>query len=537
MNWFDRFTLTFAPRWTLERVRARGAAALVERTYDAAQGGRRTSGWRRNRGDINSISAVALTELRMHARDLIRNNGWARRGQRTIANNTVGWGIVPKATGKDAVTAGELWKAWADTIQCDSAGRATFAGLQHQSMKTIAESGEVLIRRRFRRPEDGLAIPLQLQVLEPDFLDTSKTFDTSAAGGPIVQGVEFDRLGRRAAYWLFEQHPGGSLSTGVSRRVPASEIIHSFYAERPEQTRGLSWFGTAIVPLKDLDEYEDADLVRQKIAACFAAFVTDADGAGSPIGEPDEADELVETFEPGMIQKLPPGKDIAFASPPAVTGGEFSNRNLRKIAAALGVTYEDLTGDYSQVNFSSARMSRLAHWANVVDWQFNMLIPQLCDGVWRWAMEAAVIAGAIGEVPRADWTCPPMPMIEPDKEGLAYSRLVRNGVMTHNEMVRERGGDPEAHWAEYAAGLAKLDELKIKLDSDVRAVSAAGLTQERATAGGGGEEAPAKKEERTAPAVPAVVAPPPAAVEPEEERDATPEEVAELERLEREVVQ
>ena len=145
-------------------------------------------------------------------------------------------------------------------------------------------------------------------------------------------------------------------------------------------------------------------------------------------------------MEPGMIANLPVGKDVKFGNPPTVTDSKFADRNLRKIAAGLGVSYEDLTGDYSQVNFSSARMSRLAHWANVRDWQWNMLVPQLCDGVWAWAMEAAQIEGLVGaELPTAEWTTPPMPMIEPDKEGLAYQRLVRNGVMTHDAMVREQG--------------------------------------------------------------------------------------------------
>jgi lambda family phage portal protein len=480
LSGFDRFTSSFAPRWTLNRLRARAAMDTFARHYEAAQPGRRTAGWTRTAGDADILIRAALFELRMHARDLIRNNSWARRGQRTIANNTAGTGIVPKAIGVDDSTAREalaLWQTWAGSTECESEGRHTFYGIQHLAMKTIVESGEVLIRRRYRKAKDALTIPLQLQVLEPDFLDHSKNFQTSDAGGPIIAGVEFDLIGRRAAYWLFEQHPGSGRNAEASKRIPADQILHVFYTERPGQTRGISWLATAILNLKDLDGYDDAELMKQKIAACFAAFVTDVDGAMAPVGEKDPDDELVETFEPGMIQKLPAGKDIKFGNPPAVTSDTFANRNLRKVAAGLGVTYEDLTGDYSQVNFSSARMARLAHWANVHDWQWNMLIPLLCMGVWDWAMEAAVIAGELKEAPGSDWVAPPMPMIEPDKEGLAYQRLVRTGVMTYSQMVREQGGDPDTHWEEYAADQKKLDALKIKLDSDVRAVSAAGQVQ------------------------------------------------------------
>lgn len=479
----DRLTSTFAPRWTLERVRARAALGHLARHYEAAQPGRRTSGWARNRGDANAVVGAALVELRIHARNLIENSGWAQGAQDEIVNNVVGWGIVPRPKGPYADRAGELWKAWAEAKDCSAGGMHSFYALQALVVGAMASDGEVLVRRRPRRISDGLAIPLQLQVLEADYLDTAKDGIRGQEGGPIIQGVEFDAIGRRTAYWLFDAHPGSSRSTGVSRRVPAAEVAHVLYTRRPEQVRGPSWFGAAIVPLKDLGDYDDAELLRQKIAACFAAFVTDTDGVSSALGEQDEDDELVETFEPGMILQLPPGKAVTTASPPAVVEGKFSERHLRKVARALGVTYEGLTGDYSQVNFSSARMSRLAHWGNVRRWQWHCLIPLFCQVAWEWAMGAAVAAGLLPEVPPVEWTTPPMPMLEPDREGLAYQRLVRNGVMTPSEVVREQGGDPLAHWDEFATDLAELDKRGIVLDSDPRKVSAAGLTQERFSGG------------------------------------------------------
>ena len=489
-NALDRMLLQLAPGWALSRIRSRAIAQTVARHFEEAQPGRRTTNWTRSAADANAANRPALTILRAHARDLIRNNSWARKAQRTISNNTVGWGIRPKALGKEAAAAGALWKSWGETTECDADRRLTFYGIQALAMKTIAEAGELLIRRRPRRVEDGLTIPMQLQVLEPDFIDGLKDGIQGPAGGPTIQGVEFDKLGRRVAYWLFDQHPGSQrLWSIVSKRVPAEDILHVYYVERAGQVRGVSWYAPAIVNLKDFDEYEDATLMRQKIAALFAAFVTDVDGAGAPgLGAAPTSDEdpLQETLEPGLISYLPPGKNVTFANPPLTTDDGFSTRTLRRIAAGIGVTYEDMTGDYSQVNFSSARMARLSHWANVHDWRWNMLVPQLCDVVWRWAMEAAALAGQIEQPMPAQWTPPPMPMIEPDKEGLALARLVRTGAMTHDEMVREQGDDPEAHWAEYSACLKKLDDLGIVLDSDVRKVSQAGLTQLRVGAGGGG---------------------------------------------------
>lgn len=481
---FDRFLISLAPRWGIDRVRARAAVESFVRHYDAASPGRRTDNWPRQFGDVDAIMRGAMLQLRLHARDLIRNNGWARRGQRIIANNTVGpVGILPKAISDQpelAKQAIKLWKSWAQSTECESEERHTFGGIQHLAMKHLYSDGEVLIRRRWRRPKDNLTLPMQLQVLEADYLDQAMNqLSESKAGGPIVQGVEFDKIGKRAAYWLFDKHPGSGRNVSPSKRIPAEEIAHVNYTERSSQTRGVSWLGSGIVNIKDLDEYEDAELMKQKIAACFAAFITDMEGAGTAIGEEDQTNPLTDTLEPGMMLQLPPGKTVATASPPGITSDQLPTRTLRKIAAGLGVPYEELTGDYSNVNFSSARMARLAHWGNVQDWQQNMLIPLLCNRVWAWAMEAAELAG---EMPpdsgvTADWTPPPMPMIEPDKEGLGLQRMVRSGAKTPSEMVREQGFDPDEHWEAYAADLKKLDELGIVLDSDARKTSAAGLEQ------------------------------------------------------------
>lgn len=480
VSWFDRFLISIAPDWGLRRVRARATAQLMSRHYEAAQGGRRTSGWQRSSSDANTANGPALTALRELSRDLRRNNGWAKRGIQVIVNNTVGWGIMPKpkagrsrARGEKAI---QLWNDWADTTACDFDGRLNFYGLQRLAMETIAESGEVLI---LRQPSPDLAIPIRLQVLEPDYLDTSRSGQATSAGGAIVDGVEFDKLGRRVAYWLFTSHPGGRLPTArfESVRVEADRVLHVYRVDRPGQVRGVPWLASAITRLKDLDDFEDAELMQQKVAACFGAFVTDVDGAGSAIGKQDDADTQLEHLEPGHIAYLPPGKSVTFATPPRVQDSSFSTRALRRIAVSLGVPYEELTGDYSQVNYSSARMARLAHWQNVNDWREHMLMPQLCDGVWAWAMEQARDLEGWPMVPQAQWAAPPMPILEPDKEGLAYLRLVRTGAMTWHQMVRELGFDPMEQLDEIEQLNKELDRRGIVLDIDPRRTTAGGQQQ------------------------------------------------------------
>lgn len=481
MNALDRLISVIAPRWGLQRVRARVAAELVQRNYEAVSTGRRTNGWNRSGADANAASVPALAGLRTAARDLVRNNGHAKAGLDKIVDHVVGWGITAKPHPANAAALA-AWQQWAESTECDSDGRLDFAGIQRMAMRTVAQDGEVLIRRRFRRPEDGLSIPLQLQLLEADYLDSSKTEQiTNASGqvvGRIIAGVEYDLLGRRVAYWLYPQHPGdvrGYISL-QSRRVPAESILHVYQLDRPGQVRGVSWFAPVLVKFKEFDGYSDATLMKQRIAACLAIAVTDQDGSGAPIGTVDDTG-LVDEIEPGAVLNLPPGRSVTTIDPPTVNEyGAYSAVTLHEIAAGLGIAYEDLTGDFSKVNFSSARMARLRAWPRIEAWRWNMLVPQLCGPVWAWAMEAAAIMGR-ATAQSVRWTAPPMPMIEPDKEGLAYMRNVRAGLQTLPEVLRERGYDPDEVLQEFAAANKRLDELGLVLDSDPRKMTQAGQLQ------------------------------------------------------------
>jgi lambda family phage portal protein len=482
----DAFTATIAPRWTLQRRRARYAGEILARHYEGAATSHRTSGWRKPATDANAAIGPGLAALRQAVRDLVRNNPYASSALAAIVNETIGWGIVPKSKNARVMA---LWRAWGETKACDADGIHDFYGLEKLALRTIAESGEVIIRRRFRLPGDldvagnPLPIPLQIQILEPDFLDTAKDIPVLPNGGRIVQGVEFSPIGQRVAYWLFREHPGAiSGSFGPSVRIPATEILHLFRGERPGQVRAVSWFAPSLLAWKDLDDYDDATLVKQKIAACLAVFVRDdLDGTGAPIGDPnDAATPAVDGLTPGMVSNLPAGRQISVVEPPRVNDfGDYMDRKLRGLASGLRVLYEGMTGDYRDLSFSAARMSRLGHQPDVDDHRWRILIPGFCDPVFAWAMQAAAIAGLVKLDAGADvtWTPPPLPFIDPASEGLAILRNVRAGITTMQEELRARGLDPAEVLAEMKAWNEALDKAGVVLDSDPRRMTQAGQAQ------------------------------------------------------------
>lgn len=468
----------------LNKLRTDMMIGTLERRFEGAAGGRRNEGWRSAGSDSNVENAPALARLRNRARDLRRNNPYAERAITGIADNMVGAGIVPYPKARrprDNERLGELWRDWAETIACDADGLENFYGLQHKIVEAIVTDGECLIRRRRRFSSDGLPVPVQLQVLEADFLDDAK--DGLLNNNQIIQGVEFDALGRRVAYWLFDQHPGANSawSSLVSRRVPAEDVIHVFLAKRPGQARGYSWLAPVMQRLRSFDEMEDAVMEQAKIAACFAAFITKDEQTGNPS---DKRPPLIERVEPGIIQELAMGESVSFATPPSFNGyTTYAWQVLHAIAVGLGIPYELLAADLKGVNFSSGRMGWL-HFARRVDvWQWRMLIPQLCDRVWGWFMEAQVLlpAGVVDSV-LAEWVPPRRDMVNPKEETENVKERIRLGITTWPDALREQGiTDPIRHAKAIKESNDLLDELGLILDCDPRKVGAAGTPSQQTT--------------------------------------------------------
>lgn len=475
MNLLDRAIGVFAPDAALRRVRARAAIEAVMR-YEAATAGRRGSSWRPVANDADTASRPVRSRLAFVARDMVRNTAFAERVVQVVAGSVVGDGIIPKVKGRNKRDREALLatiEAHCDTVAIDANGRQNLYGLQQMAVRTIVEAGEVLIRYRPRDLSDRLPLPFQIEVLEPDYLDTAK--DGALANGNVVQdGIEFDQIGRRVAYHLFLQHPGASgqlRRAWESRRVPADSVLHVYRQDRPGQMRGVSWFAPIALRLQDFADAQDAHLMRQKIAACFAGFrvAPDPETAGTSVTDPAG---LADTIMPGRIQNLQPGEDIRFAAPPGVTGvEEFYRWVMRAVSADLGITYEALTNDFSGVNFSSARMGRQVMDTNVSAWQFLMMVPQMMQPIGRWIVrDWALVNNRPADAVSLEWVPPRRIVIDPTREIPAMVDEVRGGLTSRTEMIRRLGYDPERVREEIETERAADQAKGLVFDSDAGAV-------------------------------------------------------------------
>lgn len=219
--------------------------------------------------------------------------------------------------------------------------------------------------------------------------------------------------------------------------------------------------------------------MRQKIAACFAAFEEDADlQPAGPLSSPKAQATVYDQLEPGMIGRLAPGRKITFGSPPGVDGyDDYAKVQLRALASALGITYESLTNDYSQVNFSSGRMGWLAMQRNLALWWARMVKPQMCDRIGSWLLEAMTVLGQQTKGVSIGWTPPRREMIDPVAEGAALKDAVRSGQKSYRQVAQELGRDPEELLDEIEADTKMIRDRGLVLDIDASTISKAGQLQ------------------------------------------------------------
>lgn len=481
-------------------------ATTLAPAYRGAGESRRSRAWGVTDASINALLGSDVADVRRRSRDVARKSAWAESAAESRTANAVGPGIVPRLLLEDDVLRREALEAWEEFVEeCDADGTSDFYGLQSLVCRSEGEGGDVFVRLRPRRPSDGLSVPLQLQVLEAELCDPTFEEVRTAGGGRIQAGIEFDAIGRRVAYHLWRTHPGEFTTVrNLERvRVPADNVLHVYRVLRPGQIRGVPKLAVVLAKLWDLERYDDAELMRKQVAAMFAGFITQQDHSNDPLDtegqEQDHDGALTARLEPGTLQELDPGQEITFAEPTDVGANyePFMRWQLRQVSSGSGTTYEQLTGDLSEVNFSSIRAGLIEAGKRLAQYQRNCLIYQFCRPVWRRFVEQAVLSGRIAlpqdpavlrQLLRVQWTVPGREYVDPEKEVRATVAKIRGGITSRSKAVAELGIDAEQLDREIAADNARADRLGLVFESDGRKSAAM-------FGGGGGAPQPGPQRE------------------------------------------
>ncbi|MDR1518799.1 MAG: phage portal protein, partial [Planctomycetota bacterium] len=298
-------------------------------------------------------------------------------------------------------------------------------------------------------------------------------------------GIKFDASGTAQGYHVYRQNPGEIFFQGESVLIPASDMIHVYSEDRPGQIRGVPIMAPVILRLYDLDTFEQAELQKQEVASLFAGFrkkTPDVPGGGEG---PDNQGAVRDRLEPGTIEVLDEGEDIVFSNPPQRSGyAEYVRQNLMAVAAGVGLTYEAVSGDYGRITFLNGRLGQLRFHRKIDQWQWFMLIPQLCRRVAEWFREGAAIAGQDMSSLAIGWQPPVKPMVDPEKEIRSTITQIRAGLKTQFEAIAEHGNDPVKFLDEYKAQIDAIDERKLVFVTDARKMSGAEQLQ---PSGGSGD--------------------------------------------------
>jgi lambda family phage portal protein len=523
LNPLDRVIGFFSPTTALKRERAR----MALRVYEGAQVGRRTSSFRGHFGSANVEIWQAIRPLRERSRELVRNTPHAPRMIDVLVNNAIGIGLRPvPRTGSDRIDNQviDLWEEWQK--EADIEGRLGFDAMQALALRSTVESGEVVLRMIDRKPDKVACspVPLRVQLLEADFIDEYRDGYYAREGTGLTPQTLRSRLGiglgefdLRTGLWLWPWHPGELLYTTrgpgmgfksfmssfyTMAHTQGGDVLHIFRELRPGQVRGVPWFAPILTTARDHADFVDAVRVKARVEACFAGFIVNPDDLEPLVDITTEGPATntsvsnpnldVTTLEPGMLKTLRSGQDIKFAQP--TTNTQIDTMvlfDLMAMAAGVGVTYDQLSGDLRQANYSSLRAGKLDFRRLIEQVQFHMLIPQLCQPVWDRFIARAILAGALRERAKGypcNWVTPAWEPINPKIDLDAEQHEVRSGRVSPQEYIAGKGSDWRKVQDDFKEFFDRADKLKLVFDIDVRHTTRTGVAQKAGLPAGADEQ-------------------------------------------------
>ncbi len=490
-----------SPRRDYAKREPKKAPALIRqpismsRMYAAAKASRLTTGWGQNTTSEDAELSSSLTTMRNRSRELIRDSAYAKRAKIVVQNNVIGSGIGLQA--KVGTTRGGLnqrinddietqWETWTDAKHCHTGGRLHFCDIERFLMGQVFEAGEVFIRLH-RRAFGTSPIPLTLELIEAERI--ADEFQPSPMGQDtrVRLGVEVDAYHRPVAYWIRTLHPGElrltAETTSKIERVPAEDIIHLGLIDRWPQTRGVPWLHAAMRRLNDMDGLGEAEIVAARAAACYMGFI-ELPGADTQYGETQADGSRQTELEPAIIERLNPGEKFTFAAPnrPNAQLDPFMRLMLREVASGVGSSYESLSRDYSQSNYSSSRLALLDDrdlWRVCQKW-FIRAFRQAIHKEW---LQAAILSRSVSSVSIESYALNPSTYqqvrfkprgwswVDPTKEVEAYEKAVQCGFMTVGRVIEMTGNgdDLEDVMDERAEELKLMEEKDLMFTTDPKA--------------------------------------------------------------------
>lgn len=472
MSWLDRSIATISPRWAYKRLAWRNAMSV----FDSADQGRLNQGWNPSQSPNEWRKEQERSLIRARAQDLENNSDLAGGILQAFDRNVTGTGIMLQAKvphdvagNEDGAINQEIESLWQDFCEPEN--------IDVTATQSLDEMTEMIIRRYI--VDGGIFIvkvyvkdskfPFKLQIRSVDDLSTLKV----PSNKRIVEGIELDEFNKPIAYH-FKKYDGYLLHPTETVRIPAENVIYLFKKSNPQQIREVSLLATALPRIKDVNQFIEAISIKERVMACMAVFIkkdTPQGGVGRGIRSSPDAPVSYSgvSLSPGMIGELNPGDEVQTVIPSGQASNtkEFIATLVRMIAAGLGLSYESVSRDLSQVNYSSARQGLIEDRKLYKKLQ-KMLIKRVLKPIYLEFMDSMFLSERLNlpnylknkkVYTNHVWVPPGSTWIDPKKEADANKIALESNQDTLARICAERGEDWRDVVVQRAAEINLINEL------------------------------------------------------------------------------
>jgi lambda family phage portal protein len=471
MGFIDSIVARFSPKAAYEREAYRRAYDWL-RNYDAGNYDRPNQNWRAGIQSAELTDRYSRMEVLARARDLERNSDIMNSVIGAFERNIIGGGYTLQAQTEDPELdkiIEKAWKKWCKKRNCDVTGTQSLNQMLRMAVERKKIDGGILFVKRYT--SDGF-VPFKLQMVEVDELD-GDTMTPHNSGNKVVGGIEYNQWNKPVGYFI-KQYDLDGMSIREPVWVKADDVIFYYTKKRPSQIREMSDMAPTITRIRDVNEFMMATSVKQRIEACLSVFIKKSiptTGIGRPgVGGSERTSYDGKMLSPGMIKELNAGDEVQVVNPAgqAADATSFTKLQQRLIGAGQGISYEAMSRDMSESNYSSARQGIIED--DLTCQSERELLNEVMDEIYETFIISAVLCGKLN-IPKFwdenekerylshEWIKAPKPWIDPVKESTADRTALETGQKTFKQVCSENGKDwrvqlnDMAEVINYAAGL------------------------------------------------------------------------------------
>ena len=463
-NWLDNVIGWISPEAGYKRQAYRNAMQF-QKAYDAGTYSKQNQNWRVFNESAEVEDSWNRDIVRARSRDLEKNSDVMNSVIGAYKRNVFGRGYRLRAMTGDTDISEALEKAWIKWCKkrnCDVTGTQNLDQMLRMCIERKKIDGGIILLKRYT--SDGF-IPFQLQALEVDELDTLAT-EPSQKGNKVVGGIEYNPWNKPVGYY-FRRYSTDGFTVENTEFVDAKDVIFMYSKRRPSQIREMSDMSPTITRIRDINEFIQSVSVKERVLACLSVFIKRAVpqtlGRSNPSDGGNSERYQGKTLTPGMIQYLGPGDDVDAVIPAgaATDATQFIKQQMRMTGSGQGLSYETVSRDMSESNYSSARQGIIE---DEMTYQEDIeMLTDCLDEIYETFVISCVLSGKVQirnfwsdkeTYLEHKWIKAPKKWIDPAKEANANKTALQTGEKTFAELASENGRD----WKEQIDEMAEIQE-------------------------------------------------------------------------------